>query len=788
MTHDARKTAKGNNSRQSEGASFKGILDYSIIFNAATNGMAITEYDSGIIIDVNSVWMKSTGFNRENSVGKTAYELGLWANPDERKACFDEFLKTGHIVDFEAMLRMKTEKLPHLISGQSVEIGGEKYILWEFRNIAEQKHMNDVLIQGQEKVKHLLAESEQSRRALLSIMEDDRRTREALRLSEMDFRLLAENSTDMISRHDENGKYLYVSPACRALLGYDPEELVGHSAFEFVHPEDISKVDESRSSIIEQPIISTTVFRTRCKNGNYKWLETISHTVFDKDTDAVYEIHAASRDVTERKRTEEELKLYRENLEELVKERTSELQLARDEANAANRAKSIFLSNMSHEIRTPMNAVLGFAQLLEKDPAMSYESRKKINTIMKGGEHLLNIINDILEMSRIEAGRVEIKEETIDLHGLLSNMAMLFRMRAEGKGLVFTLELDKDLPCYIVADISKLRQILINLLENAVKFTHSGFILLHAFPAEEGRIAIEIQDSGIGISSEEMGKIFLPFERTRSGEQTAGGTGLGLAISSKYARMMGGGITVNSTAGKGSIFHFEFKAPVTSIPPASSEIPDKVIGLAPGQGEIRILVVDDMMSNRELLRMMLVPLGFVIDEAEDGEKSLEKVKQFKPRIILMDLVMPCMDGGEATRILRETYSMENLVIIGISASALDTDEKKFLDAGINAFIAKPFREQVLYNVLALHAGVLFETEIEKVSVTMKHNTGIPSIDKMPSVWREEFIEALKRKNITRIRKLGQDAKETDPSLSSWMLEKIIAFDLEGLKKLIKDYA
>ena len=292
-----------------------------------------------------------------------------------------------------------------------------------------------------------------------------------------------------------------------------------------------------------------------------------------------------------------------------------------------------------------MNAVLGFSQLLERDPSLSPAAKEKVSTIMKSGEHLLAIINDILEMSRIEAGRVEMRVESVDMHALLDDLAVMFRMRAEGKGLSFALESAADLPRYIVADLGKLRQVMINLLGNAVKFTKEGSILLRAFSAGSDRIAIDVQDSGIGITPEEQAKLFRPFERLRSGEQAAGGTGLGLAISREYAHLMGGEISVTSVAGEGSCFRFVFSAPVSEEAPASAVTPRHVTALAPGQGEIRILVVDDIGTNRELLRGMLEPLGFIVDEAIDGSEAIEKVNALKPRIILWIRLCPVWMGA-----------------------------------------------------------------------------------------------------------------------------------------------
>jgi len=500
-----------------------------------------------------------------------------------------------------------------------------------------------------------------------------------------------------------------------------------------------------------------------------------------------------AEEINERKHAEAEIAKLNTELEQRVTERTAQLEiaitdlsLARDAADAANRAKSMFLANMSHEIRTPMNAVLGFAQLLERDHSLSAVARNMVATIMKSGEHLLSIINDILEMSRIEAGRIEVRTQPLDLYDLLNDLTAMLRLRAEEKGLAFTLDRRDDCPRYILADLGKLRQVLINLLGNAVKFTRQGSITMRALAAGADRVAIEVEDTGIGISPKELEKLFHPFERTLSGEKAASGTGLGLAISREYARLMGGEISVVSTTDGGSCFRFEFPAPLTAIQPIPPASPRRITALAPGQGEIRVLVVDDQRTNRELLRAMLEPLGFVVDEADEGGKAIDKVRSLQPRIIVMDLVMPGMDGIETTRILRSTAANDALVIIGISASVFDQEKQHFLDSGLNAFIAKPFREQELFDLFAHHAGVQFESEeIGPARADTKQSPEDLTIETMPEPWRNEFRQALTLGNITRIRHLGEEAKETSQALSAYLLERAACYDLAGLQKLLK---
>lgn len=604
----------------------------------------------------------------------------------------------------------------------------------------------------------------------------------ALNKSEAHLNTLIDTIPDLVWLKDENGVYMHCNLRFEHFLGTSKENIIGKTDYDFVNKELADSFRENDKKAIALGELTVNEGKvTFANDGHIELLETIKTPFYSKDG-KLMGVLGIGRNITERKHAEEELIKHRNHLEEIVALRTKELESAKNIAESANKAKSLFLANMTHEIRTPMNAVLGFAQLLERDPELSPLSRNKVNTIIKSGEHLLGIINDILEVSRIEAGRVEMRNESVDLHNLLNDLAVMFRMQAETKGLSFTMDLKENLPRYIIADMSKLRQILINLLSNAIKFTQHGSISVNAYSSGIDRISVVIKDTGIGVSPEDQEKLFHPFERTKSGEQVAGGTGLGLVISREYAHLMEGEITMESEVNQGSSFLFEFHAPMTAVLPISSEITRRVVALAPNQGELRVLIVDDQKTNRDLLRFLLEPLGFIIDEAVNGEEGIAKANANLPRIILMDMVMPGMSGIEATKIMRKTCSKSSTVIIGISASAFETEKQNFIDAGLNAFISKPFREQELFDLLILHAGVLFETE-EIIPQSNIIGDSVPTLEKMPREWRKAFGQALAQGSITRIRELGESANEFDSVLSGYILNCVDRYDINQLKKL-----
>ncbi|MCT7979804.1 AAA family ATPase [Laspinema olomoucense] len=554
---------------------------------------------------------------------------------------------------------------------------------------------------------------------------------------------------------DTSGQVTYANPISKKLSGFDTIFDLNYQQFS-----EISQVYVAGTKQLypteKMPIVrslageTVTVDDMELHHSNKVISIEVSSTPIVDDLGKINYAVATFQDITKRKQAENLLADYNRTLEQQVSDRTQELQReiierqrAEEAAQAANRAKSIFLSNMSHELRTPLNVILGFSQLLNRSSTLSLEHQEYLGIITRSGEHLLSLINQVLDLSKIEAGRATLHETNFNLHRLLDDLEEMFQFQAESKRLQLLVERTAEVPQYVWTDEVKLRQVLINLINNALKFTQEGGVSVRVriAPSSPFReqssylssgsesfseplvIDFEIEDTGEGIAPEEVTLLFQPFVQTRTGQNSQQGTGLGLTIAHSFVQLMGGQMTVSSQVGCGTILKFNipvYPGKSTECSPETSS--QEAISLEPNQPIYRLLIVDDRWDNRQLLRQLLSPLGFEIYEAENGKKALEIWERYSPHLIFMDMRMPVMDGYETTQRIKATTQGQGTAIIAITASTFEEEKAMVLSTGCDDFIRKPFRQNQVFDMLQKHIGVKFVFE------TLHPDPGTPKLD------------------------------------------------------------
>lgn len=467
----------------------------------------------------------------------------------------------------------------------------------------------------------------------------------------------------------------------------------------------------------------------------------------------------------------------------------AELQKARDQAEAANLAKSAFLANMSHELRTPLNAILGFSSLIQKDEQIPENQRHKLEIINRSGEHLLSLINDVLDMAKIDAGRIYLDMQTFDLGALIRDVTDMMSIRAQEKQLQLLVDQSSKFPRFIVGDQARIRQILINLVGNAVKFTEQGRITLRfgTKSRSNSELIIEIEDTGPGIAPDDQQRIFEPF--IQLGDQgDHKGTGLGLTITRQFVQLMGGHLSLTSQLGQGSLFHVELPLQAAAENAHSRLFNEinlgEVIGLAPDQPECRVLIVEDQLENQLLLSQLMEGIGIQTKIAKNGRQGVELFQNWAPHLIWMDRRMPVMDGIEATRAIRSLPNGNQVKIIAVTASAFIEQSDEMLQAGMDDFIRKPYRSNEIYDCLSQHLGLRFRYQNETILDILPTDLTPAMLQALPEPLLQDLRLALESLNKERINAVIERIGECDLKLQQKLARLAGDFDYPAILSAI----
>ena len=607
------------------------------------------------------------------------------------------------------------------------------------------------------------------------LLAEQKLSAEAIAKLHRDNQLILDSAGEGIYGINTDGNATFVNPAGAKMLGYDVQELLGLPTHATVHH---TKPDGTPYPKDESPIYAALRDGdVRMWSTDVLWRKDGTSFPADITSTPIWEHEQVAgavvtfQDITERKQAE------------------AAMQQAKLTAETANRAKSDFLASMSHELRTPLNGILGYAQILKRDPNLAEKQKSGVDVIQRCGDHLLTLINEILDLSKIEAQKLELQPIEFRLPDCLQQIARMIQVRAEQAGLTFVYETAGDLPTMVHGDEKRLQQILLNLLSNAVKFTETGKVMFRVAydkkSGTKGTLSVQVEDTGRGIPEENLEEIFLPFQQVGEHTQQQEGTGLGLAITKKLVNLMGGTLEVASTVGKGSTFGVMLTLPPVQNEALATDQPDRMIIGFKGARK-RILVVDDKWENRIILVNLLEPLGFEIIEAVSGREGLAKAREQRPDLIVMDRVMPGMDGLEVTRRIRGSTDLKDIPVIVSSASAFDFNRKEAIWAGCTAFLAKPIQAEDLFEHLRVHLNL--EWEYDSDSVPLDSNQKEDHLLVPPP--QKELIALLElakvgkimaiRQQIDRIEQLGV---QYTPFVEE--LRKIVKrFDMDELTKFL----
>ncbi|MEG4021455.1 PAS domain S-box protein [Microcoleus sp. S13C4] len=562
----------------------------------------------------------------------------------------------------------------------------------------------------------------------------------------------------------------FISENIKDILGYESREFLEDSKFwvNHLHPDDVEPVLNGLANVFVNDF-SFHEYRFRRSDGVYRWMLSQLRLIRDRLGTPV-EILGYLIDISDRKQAELEF----------------------HQANEANQAKTVFLANMSHELRTPLNSILGFTQLMSYERNLTPSLQERLQIVNRSGRHLLDLINEILDLSKIESGRMTLNLSDFDLTNLLASIEEMFQVKVQSKELQLICELAPDLPKFVHSDEKKLYQVFVNLLGNAIKFTNQGSVTLRVRATQRNKtschLCFEVEDTGVGIAPTEIDSLFKVFVQAQAGNNLSQGSGLGLAISQKLVKLMGGQIRVKSTLQQGSTFSFEIPVQLPeaeSVPPESSN--QRVIGLAPGQPTYRILIVEDLEENRRLLVDILTSIGLEVREAKQGVEALSLWESWRPHLILMDLRMPIVDGYTATKYIRERPKSQETVIIALTASVFEEDREKVLMAGCNDFISKPFQQREIFDKLAKYLGVQYIYEVleQTPQKLLIETVSVEALSMMPPHWLEQMYQAAYYLDTEVMNELIVQIPKSKASLSTALTDYINNFNSDRIMELIR---
>jgi len=582
-------------------------------------------------------------------------------------------------------------------------------------------------------------------------------------VSEQKVKLLFDSVGEGFFGLDAKGAFTFINPVGCEFLGYSADELMGAHLYKTIKTQDFPS-RMSKLLLNDHCSKTTGIIELQHKNGQSFPAEYTSTPIFDKH-DQIEGSVVVFSDITQRKLHDDAMKL------------------AKESAEAANRSKTLFLANMSHELRTPLNAILGFTRLILKDTSLKAKQKENLETIYKSGKHLLNIISEILEVAKLQAGKIEITNNTFDLHSFLDNIILIFNNRAQAKGISFIYNDYAALPRFIINDEQRLRQILFNLLSNAIKFTSKGAIYLNV-RYEKQDLFCSVRDTGPGISEKDLSLIFKPFEQIKSAQGHQKGTGLGLAITKELVTLMGGKVHVESTLSVGTKFYFNVMSPQTYRGEIAKTSEPQGLILSNSSASYKVLVVDDMYENRSLLVQMMQYLGFATCEAEDGVIAIEQLSLYKPDIIFMDIQMPRLNGFETINKIRSGTVNPNIPIVLVSANVFEEDKQKALDEGANAFIEKPIKEEDV--IIALQK--LLQAKFTKANTTIQDSaTQRPHETLLTRTQIQNLLQAAKALEVNTLESLLQEYSFIDESTVTYLQKCLHAYQLADIIALCEKF-